>query len=428
TEKKEKEKAVREYEKLKKEKEALESLREGDRDYLNATINHLSQQKAARVEQRKAMLAKYNELENSWKTIKEKGAQSKCPTCLQPLKNFEEILRHLKEEKDTLTAEGKEIKAKIESLEKEIAASQSLQKNIGGKPSGALKFNQTRYAAVNTALAAAENAREEYLSLKSLVAQLPKIIAAGQETEKEITALDAVTQDLTQQISQLDFDKKQHATITAEYDREKRALDQKFAERNQINLELVAEQKELEQTEKELKKLQKSKEDLAGSIKSQEKTNLLVEILNAYRTHLISRIRPELARAAGELFTNLTNHKYTSVELDENYEIWIGDGGTNYALPRFSGGESDLANLCLRLAISQLITKSSGIEGGFIILDEIFGSQDPLRKEAIIEALTNLSKQYQQIILITHIDDIKDQVENLIEIVEDENGTSRIKN
>ncbi|MFA4859110.1 MAG: SMC family ATPase, partial [Candidatus Margulisiibacteriota bacterium] len=44
TEMKEKEKAVREYEKLKKEKEALESLREGDRDYLNATINHLSQQ------------------------------------------------------------------------------------------------------------------------------------------------------------------------------------------------------------------------------------------------------------------------------------------------------------------------------------------------------------------------------------------------
>jgi exonuclease SbcC len=155
--------------------------------------------------------------------------------------------------------------------------------------------------------------------------------------------------------------------------------------------------------------------------------NQLAEILNSYRTHLISRIRPELSRAAGELFTNLTNNKYSSVELDENYEIWIGDGGINYPLPRFSGGEADLANLCLRLAISQLISKSSGIEGGFIILDEIFGSQDPLRKEAIMEALTNLSKQYQQIILITHIDDIKDQVENLIEVVEDEDGISRIK-
>jgi exonuclease SbcC len=429
-----KEKTAGNYEKLKKEKEELEKLRELDRDYLNETINRLSQQKAAREEQRKTLLAKYSELDNSWKTIKENGAQSPCPTCQRPLdQDFEKVLSRLKEEKDKLTTAGKKIKTEIAALEKEITAYQTLQKNIGTKPTEGtqppeeLKFDRARYQTVNAALAEAEKEREAYLSLKSIVANLPKIRAATKETEKEIDTLETNVQELTKEISRLNFDEKQHAKITAEHDREKRALDQKFAERNRLNLELVAKQKELEQIQNELGKLTNTKRDLQKSIQNQEKMNQLAEILNSYRTHLISRIRPELSRAAGELFTNLTNNKYSSVELDENYEIWIGDGGINYPLPRFSGGEADLANLCLRLAISQLISKSSGIEGGFIILDEIFGSQDPLRKEAIMEALTNLSKQYQQIILITHIDDIKDQVENLIEVVEDEDGISRIK-
>jgi exonuclease SbcC len=74
-----------------------------------------------------------------------------------------------------------------------------------------------------------------------------------------------------------------------------------------------------------------------------------------------------------------------------------------------------------------LIAEASGIETGFIILDEIFGSQDLQRKGLIIQALNNLSKKFRQIILITHVEDIKDSVENIIEIVENEEGISKVK-
>jgi len=114
------------------------------------------------------------------------------------------------------------------------------------------------------------------------------------------------------------------------------------------------------------------------------------------------------------------------LELDEDYEIYIYDQGEKFSIDRFSGGETDLANLCLRIAISLLISESSGVDFSFIILDEIFGSQDALRKESILSALAKLKNRFRQIFLITHIDDIKDSVENLVYVTENEDGTSQL--
>ncbi|GAI58313.1 unnamed protein product, partial [marine sediment metagenome] len=48
-------------------------------------------------------------------------------------------------------------------------------------------------------------------------------------------------------------------------------------------------------------------------------------------------------------------------------------------------------------------------------------------KASILEALNRLSKQFRQIILITHIEEIKDTLENIVEVSENEEGISSIK-
>jgi exonuclease SbcC len=115
------------------------------------------------------------------------------------------------------------------------------------------------------------------------------------------------------------------------------------------------------------------------------------------------------------------------MELDEDYNIMIYDDGNSYSIQRFSGGEEDLANLCLRLAISEVITERAGGIFNFIILDEIFGSQDMVRRQNIMKALNGLSSKFRQIFLITHIDDVKNYVENVINVSENEDGTSVVK-
>ena len=154
---------------------------------------------------------------------------------------------------------------------------------------------------------------------------------------------------------------------------------------------------------------------------------MLLEVMDSYRTYLISQIRPALSSHASELFNDLTEGKYSQIELDEDYNLLIYDRGVPYTIERFSGGEEDLANLCIRLAISQIITERAGSVFQFIILDEIFGSQDQIRKQNIIKALNNYSSKFRQIFLITHIEDIKHFTENTISIVEDENGISSVK-
>jgi len=154
---------------------------------------------------------------------------------------------------------------------------------------------------------------------------------------------------------------------------------------------------------------------------------MLNDIMISFRIHIISQIRPALSGYASELFENLTEGKYSEIELDENYNLIVYDNGIPFTIERFSGGEEDLANLCIRLAISEVITQRAGSIFNFIILDEIFGSQDNIRKQNIIKALNSFSSKFRQIFLITHIEEIKNLMENSMIVFEEENGLSKIK-
>ena len=60
----------------------------------------------------------------------------------------------------------------------------------------------------------------------------------------------------------------------------------------------------------------------------------------------------------------------------------------------------------------------------FIVLDEIFGSQDLGRRNNIFSALAGLSNRFKQIFLITHVEEVKDMLGNVILVKRLEDGTS----
>ena len=168
-------------------------------------------------------------------------------------------------------------------------------------------------------------------------------------------------------------------------------------------------------------------ESKVGSIRKESETlAVLGEVMKLFRSNVISRIVPTLSEISSGLFEELTDAKYNGMELDEDYDINIYDQGQKYPLDRFSGGEADLANLCLRLAISRVIAERSGSNINFLVLDEIFGSQDTIRKRNIMQTFTNLSKQFGQILLITHIEEVKDLMGNVIGVKELADGSSEV--
>ena len=84
--------------------------------------------------------------------------------------------------------------------------------------------------------------------------------------------------------------------------------------------------------------------------------------------------------------------------------------GTQYfALDRFSGSESDLANLALRVAISTHLSRVSGTDVGMLVLDEVLGSLDEERKDLMVQTLGRLASRFHQLFVITHAERVKDQ-------------------
>jgi exonuclease SbcC len=136
------------------------------------------------------------------------------------------------------------------------------------------------------------------------------------------------------------------------------------------------------------------------------------------REELNARMRPELGELASVFLTDLTDDRYGEFELDDQYRIILLENGV--PKPVISGGEEDVANLALRLAVSQLIAERSGQPFSLLVLDEVFGSLDDVRRANVVELLRRLQDRFAQVVVITHIDAVRDGLDRIIEVRYDE--------
>jgi DNA repair protein SbcC/Rad50 len=156
---------------------------------------------------------------------------------------------------------------------------------------------------------------------------------------------------------------------------------------------------------------------LAGLAEDALHLGRVADLLNTFRTAIVATVGPRLAVQAAELFGELTDHEYDRLEVDpETYQLQIRDAGRVFGLGRFSGSEVDLANLALRVAISEHVRFQSGGSVGLLVLDEVFGPLDEDRKARMLLALERLKARFRQILVVTHDSDIKEQLSSAIEV------------
>lgn len=147
-------------------------------------------------------------------------------------------------------------------------------------------------------------------------------------------------------------------------------------------------------------------------------------LLSEYRTAQHQRAWPKLEEGASRLLSDTTDGRYADVRLSQDYKLAIVDRGEEHGLERYSGGEQDLANLCLRLAIADWVSHERGVEMGFVVLDEVFGSQDEERRTRLVDELRSLGNRFHQVLVITHLPDIADLCEHQLRVEMDEPGRS----
>jgi exonuclease SbcC len=157
---------------------------------------------------------------------------------------------------------------------------------------------------------------------------------------------------------------------------------------------------------------------LAEASESARHLGRMADLMNTFRTNVVATVGPRLSAQAAELFDELTDSEYDLLQVDpETYEIQIVDAGRSFGMDRFSGSEIDLANLALRVAISEHVRFQSGGAVGLLVLDEVFGPLDDDRKERMLLALERLRARFGQVLVVTHATDIKEQLPSAIEVV-----------
>ncbi|MCX6667017.1 MAG: SMC family ATPase [Euryarchaeota archaeon] len=374
-----------------------------------------------KIEQEKTLAENIKEnisdMECKKKNILKLGPDAKCPTCDRLLgEQHNKLLKNFDKEKQ-------EKAGRVESILKNIKAA------LEGKD----KFSREKQAFEKKRNYLQAQLREKEridATIDNILAEMGREKIELENKEKQSKNMGTVDfaiaeyESVKNQVNE--FYKKYQSSLDSLTDKKETLGDSKLElEKKDGEKNLIAQR--IKNLQDKMAELEEFKKKIKDEKKNAQQLGTLSEVMSSFRSHLISRIQPTLSSYASDYFERLTDGKYQQMELDEDYNIMIYDDGNSYSIQRFSGGEEDLANLCLRLAISEVITERAGGIFNFIILDEIFGSQDMIRRQNIMKALNGLSSKFRQIFLITHIDDVKNYVENVINVSENEDGTSIVK-
>jgi len=174
-----------------------------------------------------------------------------------------------------------------------------------------------------------------------------------------------------------------------------------------------------EQVDEQKRKVRLLEKDLAVvkySVKGLEQTS----------ESLRNRVKPQVERYMGMILPIITSGRYKAVQLEEDYTVRVFDPEAGEFRPKevFSGGTEDQLLLAMRLAFAlALIPQAKGRNPEFLFLDEPLGSSDKVRREGILALMhRELSENFKQIFLISHVGDLEVEADTIIEM---DNGTVR---
>lgn len=151
---------------------------------------------------------------------------------------------------------------------------------------------------------------------------------------------------------------------------------------------------------------------------------------------LIEQALPQIEDKANEILDRLSDGQMsvrfvTQTEykdkkrgdLRETLDIQISDsaGARNYEM--YSGGEAFRVNFAIRLALSEILAQRKGARLQTLVIDEGFGSQDALGRQRLIEAINLVKNDFAKILVITHLDELKDAFPARIEVEKGERGS-----
>lgn len=366
----------------------------------------------------------------SEKTIAARRCSDKDSEIVREKKNaarYEALAEQIPAEEKKLSA----MDASLSGAQKENAAAQSalsalraavddLRAGIKYESAADAEKEKTRALARQTEiLAARENAEkalrtaEQQLSAeKGRVEQLEKLLANAPSSDPAELAegkerLTAQKKEILQKRLAL------NSRITAN-EGAKAGIDEKTAEISELNARWI---------------WMKPLADTAnGALSGKERVSLETYAQMTYFDRILARANAHLMRMSGGKYDLKRRESAAKLNTQSGLELDVIDhyNGSERSVKTLSGGETFLASLSLALGLSEEIQSSAGgVQMDTLFVDEGFGSLDEETLRQAMRALRELSEGDRLIGIISHVSELRREIDRQIVVKRSKDGASR---
>ncbi|MBF8285043.1 MAG: SMC domain protein [Anaerolineales bacterium] len=347
------------------------------------------------------------------------ATEPRCPTCGQPLSEAEraKLVAELNAEVEARREAYRQNQAQLKTLTDEQAALDKSLKQIG------------------------DDLREKPVLIKQLAELQTALVQAG-EAKERIAGLgerrtrwqQAIEKDRAER-AQLDVQAEQYNAILRDSAAKQAALDRLRQEDTLTKAHMGAAQQKLAALD-DLAKQRETKRAERNRLADDQ--GIYEELREAFGKRgvpamMIEAAVPEIEAAANALLTRMTGGRMhvrfmtqretQAGETRETLDIQISDELGTRAYEMYSGGEAFRVNFAIRIALSQLLARRAGTQVQTLIVDEGFGVLDAAGRERLVEAINAAQSDFQRILVVTHIDELKDAFPARIEITKGPDGS-----
>ena len=275
-----------------------------------------------------------------------------------------------------------------------------------------------------------------YKQLSIAEKEIPEVEKNIADIDKLIFSRNINLEKIDHEINDFDAKKKSAPEIKSEVQKLQNEFDNLLNQKIEKNARKLSIERQFEVYSTQKKELKKYENQLIEINSEYSRYDELSTYLGrtGVQALLIEASIPEIEKDAndllekmtnGEMFINLETQRQTQKgDTAETLDINVSDSRGMRSYETFSGGESFRINLALRIALSKLLARRAGCPLPTIFIDEGFGTQDNVGRERIIEVINQISSDFERVVVITHIEEIKEAFPVRIEVIKTESGST----
>ncbi|MBR1711188.1 MAG: SMC family ATPase [Clostridia bacterium] len=329
--------------------------------------------------------------------------------------------------------ELKEKQAEVNRIKTDIAAGGSAEASLEERVEALQK--QLQYPSK-------KEAEKESLHIKKLVDQIRKNVKDNADqlatSEQSMAKLCGMLEEMKQRRAQLPVEdlnelkekKAQLSKARSNLQRQQKAVNARMVTNQSVEQQIKAGLTQLAALDEDIRMVGSLSDTANGTIVGKERVMLETYVQMKYFERILRRANLHMLHMSGGQYELKRRESANNNRSQSGLDLDVLDhyNGTIRSVKTLSGGESFIASLSLALGLSEEVQyTASGIQLDTMYVDEGFGSLDEETLHQAMQALNGLTEGHRLIGIISHVAELRQQIDHQIIVTKEKQGGSRAR-